>query len=148
MVIYVGRVAAEKNLGQAVEAFLAMQAVEPRAKFVLVGDGPERAALVLGPPMYGIVLVLRPLIGGINALANGLLRLMRIEPKDELGSTYTREEVAALVEESHGEGLLAEDEYDRLAGALGFTEKAVGSILMTPDTLATVAPTVLPGRRL
>jgi glycosyltransferase involved in cell wall biosynthesis len=52
VVIYVGRVAAEKNLGQAVEAFLAMQAVEPRAKFVLVGDGPERAALAAKHPEF------------------------------------------------------------------------------------------------
>lgn len=100
--------------------------------------GPERAALILGPPMYGIVLVLRPLIVSINAIANGILRLLGIEPKDELGSTYTREEVAALVEESHGEGLLAEDEYDRLSGALGFTEKTVAEVMMAPDSLATV----------
>lgn len=100
--------------------------------------GPDRAALILGPPMYGIVLVLRPLIVTINAIANAILRLLRIEPKDELGSTYTREEVAALVEESHGEGLLAEDEYDRLSGALGFTEKTVAEVMMAPDSLATV----------
>ncbi len=100
--------------------------------------GPDRAALILGPPMYGIVLVLRPLIVAINAVANGILRLLRIEPKDELGSTYTREEVAALVEESHGEGLLAEDEYDRLSGALGFADKTVAEVMMTPDSLATV----------
>ncbi|WP_028654975.1 hemolysin family protein [Nocardioides sp. J54] len=100
--------------------------------------GPDRAALILGPPMYGIVLVLRPIIVSINAIANGILRLMRIEPKDELGSTYTREEVAALVEESHGEGLLAEHQYDRLSGALGFTEKTVAEVMMTPDSLATV----------
>ncbi len=100
--------------------------------------GPERAALILGPPMYGIVMVLRPLIVSINAIANGILRLLRIEPKDELGSTYTREEVAALVEESHGEGLLAEDEYDRLSGALGFTEKTVAEVTMAPESLATV----------
>lgn len=100
--------------------------------------GPDRAALILGPPMYGIVLVLRPLIVSINAVANAILRLLRIEPKEELGSTYTREEVAALVEESHGEGLLAEDEYDRLSGALGFTEKTVAEVMMTPDSLATV----------
>ena len=100
--------------------------------------GPDRAALILGPPMYGIVLVLRPLIVSINAIANAILRLLRIEPKDELGSTYTREEVAALVEESHGEGLLAEDEYDRLSGALGFTEKTVAEVMMAPDSLATV----------
>ncbi|WP_243057566.1 hemolysin family protein [Nocardioides sp. SR21] len=100
--------------------------------------GPDRAALVLGPLLLGIVTVLRPLIVGLNAIANGALRLIRIEPKDEVSSTYTREEVAALVEESRGEGLLADDEYDRLAGALGFTEKTVGAVLMTPNSLTTV----------
>lgn len=52
VVIYVGRIAAEKNMDQAVEAFLAMQAVEPRAKFVLVGDGPEKAALAAKYPQF------------------------------------------------------------------------------------------------
>ena len=70
----------------------------------------------------------------MNMVANGVLRLLGIEPKDEVHSSFTREEVAALVEESRGEGLIEADEYDRLAGALGFTEKAVTSILMPPDT--------------
>nr|WP_281374857.1 hemolysin family protein [Nocardioides soli] len=100
--------------------------------------GPDRAALVLGPPMYAIVTVLRPLIVGLNAIANGMLRLIRIEPKDEVNSTYTREEVAALVEESHGEGMIESDEYDRLAGALGFTEKTVSAVLMPSESLTTV----------
>ena len=100
--------------------------------------GPDRAALILGPPMYGVVTVLRPVIVGINLLANGILRVVGVEPKDEVSSTFTREEVAALVEESHGEGLIAEDEYDRLSGALGFTEKTVASVMMRPDSLATV----------
>jgi glycosyltransferase involved in cell wall biosynthesis len=52
VVIYVGRVAAEKNLDQAVAAFLAMQDVDPRAKFVLVGDGPEKAALMEKHPRF------------------------------------------------------------------------------------------------
>lgn len=100
--------------------------------------GPDRAALVLGPPMFAIVTVLRPLIVALNATANGILRLVRIEPKDEVSSTYTREEVAALVEESHGEGLLEADEYDRLAGALGFTEKTVAAVLMPSESITTV----------
>jgi len=100
--------------------------------------GPDRAAIALGPPMLAVVTVLRPLIAGLNAIANGTLRLIRIEPIDEVSSTYTREEVAALVEESHGEGLLAADEYGRLAGALGFTEKAVSAVLMPPESLTTV----------
>lgn len=100
--------------------------------------GPDKAALVLGPPMYAIVTALRPVIVGLNAVANGCLRLLRVEPKDEVASAYTREEVAALVEESRGEGLLGADEYDRLAGALGFTEKTVAAVLLEPATLSTV----------
>ena len=100
--------------------------------------GPEQAALLLGPPMMGIVTVLSPVIRLLNAIANGSLRLMRVEPRDEVSSAYTREQVAALVEESRGEGLLEEQEYDRLAGALGFTQKTVAEVLMPVDELATV----------
>ncbi|MFW6774898.1 hemolysin family protein [Nocardioides sp. CPCC 205120] len=99
---------------------------------------PERAAVVLGPPLMVVVTVLRPLIIALNAVANTTLRLLRVEPKDEVSSAFTREEVAALVEESHGEGLIAAGEYDRLSGALGFTEKLVGAVIMPLDTLATV----------
>ena len=59
---------------------------------------------------------------------------------DEVSSTYTREEVAALVEESRGEGLLEDGEYDRLAGALGFTEKTVDDVLLPPDDAADRTP--------
>lgn len=45
VVIYVGRVAPEKNLPLVFSAFLAMQAVNDNTKLVIVGDGPERAAL-------------------------------------------------------------------------------------------------------
>lgn len=100
--------------------------------------GPDRAALVLGPPMVAIVTLLKPFIVALNAIANGTLRLLGVEPKDEITSTFTREEVASLVEQSRGEGLLAADEYDRLAGALGFTERTVESVLLPLDELTTL----------
>jgi CBS domain containing-hemolysin-like protein len=100
--------------------------------------GADRAAMVLGPPMMVIVTMLRPVIVALNLIANGVLRLMRIEPKDEVSSSFTREEVAALVEQSRGEGMIEPDEYDRLAGALGFTEKDVSTVIMEPEGLATV----------
>src|SRR4051794_664357 len=100
--------------------------------------GPDRAALVLGTPVWACVTVLRPVIGIINAVARGLLRRVGVQLSDEVSSTYTREEVARLVEESRGEGLLQDDEYDRLAGALGFTERTVSAVLMPRETLTTV----------
>jgi glycosyltransferase involved in cell wall biosynthesis len=45
VVLCVGRLAAEKNLQLAVDAYQAMRLINPRAKFVLVGDGPLRARL-------------------------------------------------------------------------------------------------------
>lgn len=43
--VYVGRLAAEKNLEAVVDAFDAMLARHPRVKLVWVGDGPQRALL-------------------------------------------------------------------------------------------------------
>jgi len=45
VVILVGRLAREKNVGLVVSAFRAIQAKVPRAKLVFVGDGPMRKAL-------------------------------------------------------------------------------------------------------
>jgi CBS domain containing-hemolysin-like protein len=102
--------------------------------------GATRAALVLGPPMMVVVTVLRPVVVVLNSIANGVLRLMRIEPKEEVSSSFTRDEVAAMVDESRHEGLLEADEYNRLAGALGFTERTVETVLLHRDTLVTVPP--------
>lgn len=52
VILYVGRIAAEKNLGLAVEAYKAMRLVYPRTRFVLVGDGPLRAELELKNPEF------------------------------------------------------------------------------------------------
>jgi CBS domain containing-hemolysin-like protein len=100
--------------------------------------GPDRAALVLGTPIWAIVSVAGPVIRGVNAMASAVLRLVGVRLMDEVSSTYTREEVAALVEESRGEGLLEDAEYDRLSGALGVTEKTVQTVLMRPETLQTI----------
>jgi CBS domain containing-hemolysin-like protein len=102
--------------------------------------GPERAALILGPPMMVVVTVLRPAVVVLNAMANGFLRLLRVEPKDEVASTYTHTEVSAMLDESRHEGALGDDEYDRLAGALGFTEKTIEAVLLPLDELVTLPP--------
>ncbi len=44
-VLYVGRIAREKNIGLAIEAFEAIRQRRPDSRFILVGDGPEMAAI-------------------------------------------------------------------------------------------------------
>lgn len=50
VMLCVGRIAAEKNLGLALQAFRALQARLPAARMVLVGDGPRREALAAAYP--------------------------------------------------------------------------------------------------
>jgi glycosyltransferase involved in cell wall biosynthesis len=45
VVLHVGRLAAEKNLATLVQAFDAIRQAQPRARLVLVGDGPARKEL-------------------------------------------------------------------------------------------------------
>ena len=52
VVLYVGRIAREKNLDLAVQTFRAMQQVAPKARYVWVGDGPARAALQAAHPDF------------------------------------------------------------------------------------------------
>ena len=106
--------------------------------------GPDRASLVLGPFMLGVVALLKPFVVALNAIANGFVRLMGIEPKDEVASTYTHDEVAGLVEESRREGLLDEEEYGLVSGALDFHDGQVDQVLLPRDGLVTVEPHATP----
>ncbi|XOZ33700.1 glycosyltransferase family 4 protein [Halomonadaceae bacterium KBTZ08] len=52
VVLYVGRLAAEKNLMQAVTTFERLRECHPTARFVLVGDGPLRPSLEQAHPEF------------------------------------------------------------------------------------------------
>lgn len=101
---------------------------------------PERAALILGPPLVGLVTVLRPLIWLLNKLANGCLRLLRVQPRDEVSSTYTHEEVTGLVDESRREGMLDDDAYRLVSGALMFGSRTVADVLVPNAELRFAGP--------
>ena len=100
--------------------------------------GPERAALLLGPPMMAVVRAMRPLVAGLNAVANGVVRLLGVQPRDEVPSAFTREEVGSMVDESHAGGLIHEGERERLSNALYFSGRSVASIMQPRDQLAAV----------
>jgi CBS domain containing-hemolysin-like protein len=105
---------------------------------------PDRAALILAPPLVMVVRILRPLIIGLNALANAILRLLRTEPRDEVASVFNRAEVAAMVEEAHSGGLLDAADERLVLDALTFEDLKARSILLPMDKLRTLPPDVTP----
>jgi CBS domain containing-hemolysin-like protein len=100
--------------------------------------GPERSALLLGPPLFAVVRLFRPFLVGLNLCANGVLRLLRVEPKEEVASTFTAQEVAGLVEESRREGLLDDEEHQLLTGALDFVERTAQMVVLPLSSLVTL----------
>jgi CBS domain containing-hemolysin-like protein len=105
---------------------------------------PVATALLLGPPLVALTRALRPLVFGMNAFANVLLRLLRVEPKDEIGSVFTDDELARLVEHSSHAGLLSPADSERLRDALELGTRPVGEILVPASTMVTVDHTTTP----
>lgn len=97
--------------------------------------GPERAATVLGPLLYGIVLVLKPVIVALNWLANIALRALRVPTRDEVTSSFTAQEVAAFIAESRREGLLDAEEHELLRGALAISGVPTAAVAVPADEL-------------
>ena len=106
--------------------------------------GPDRSALALGPPLSFIVRILHPAISSLNWIANVTLRLLGVVPRDEVASTFTRDEVAGLIIESRREGMLDEHGGERLVGAIEFERRSAQSVLLPLAQLETVSETVTP----
>lgn len=99
---------------------------------------PDRAALILGPPLYALVWVLRPVMWTLNQTANLVLRAVRVPIRDEVATVFTRDEVAGLIDESRRHGLIDDPERDLLSGALDFVEVRAADVAVPLESLVTV----------
>ncbi|MGW0504986.1 hemolysin family protein [Micromonospora sp. NPDC003241] len=104
---------------------------------------PTRAALILAPPLVLVARIFNPIIWTLNGIANGVLRLFRVTPKDEATSTYTLDEVATIVAQSTREGVLV-DGNGALTAAVEFTGKTVGDVEVPLVDLVMLPATVTP----
>jgi CBS domain containing-hemolysin-like protein len=102
--------------------------------------GPERVAVALAPGLRGLATVLGPVVRGLNHFANGVVRLFGVRPSAEVASTFTREEVAALVAQSASEGLLDPEDEQLIGSALDFEVATVADVLVPDDQLVTIGP--------
>lgn len=100
-------------------------------------SSPDRAALLFGPPLVVIARGARHVIGSLNWLANLMLRMVGIQPQDEVTSAFTADEVHAIVERSSEEGTL-QDAAGLLTGAIEFSDRLARDVMVPLDQLVTV----------
>jgi CBS domain containing-hemolysin-like protein len=92
---------------------------------------PLRIAKIVIPFQVAFTWVFRPAVSLLNGSANLILRLVGIEPKEELSSARTAEELSSLVRRSASAGSLDVDTATLLARTLAFSGH-VASDVMTP----------------
>ena len=108
---------------------------------------PVATALLLGPPLVALTRALRPVILGINAFANALLKLLGVEPKDEVEAVFTDNQFARMVVNSSVAGLLSPADGERLRDALELGTRPAGEIPVPARQMRTVPHTVTPAGR-
>ncbi|MEU3949243.1 hemolysin family protein [Streptomyces sp. NPDC029526] len=91
---------------------------------------PTRSALMLGPPLVALSRALRPVIFTINAFANTLLRLLRVEVRDEVVASFSDAELAQIVQDSGEAGLIDDRARERLNDALELGRRPVRDVVM------------------
>lgn len=106
---------------------------------------PVPAVLLLATPLVFFARVFAPVIWTLNHTANAILRLLRIEPKDEVSSDFTAEEIAAIVDESRREGLV-EDDQGLLRGAIEFSDHTARDVMVPIADVVTVTYDATPGQ--
>ncbi|GAA4665387.1 hemolysin family protein [Frondihabitans cladoniiphilus] len=104
---------------------------------------PDRAALLLAPPLVFIARIFRVVIVTLNWLTNAVVKAFGVEPKSEATSAFTVEEVQSIVAQSQREGVLL-DTTGTLRAAFEFTEKKVSDIAVTMDSMVTLSEATTP----
>jgi CBS domain containing-hemolysin-like protein len=98
---------------------------------------PLGTAQLIAVPMRLFSTVAKPLIVLLNGSANALLRRVGVQPKEELSSARTPQELASLVRRSAEAGTLDASTAALLTRSLGFSERTAADV-MTPRLRCTV----------
>ncbi len=125
-------------LALAVATYLHMLLGEMVPKNIALAE-PSRTALLLGPPLVTLTRALRPVIFAINAFANTLLKLLRVDAKDEVAATFSDDELARLVTDAGDAGLLDDRAAERLHDALELGRRPVRDVVVPLDKVVRAA---------
>ncbi|MFI8421443.1 hemolysin family protein [Streptomyces sp. NPDC085479] len=99
---------------------------------------PERSAMLLTPPFRAVVKAVRPLIWVLNKVSNALVRMCRVQPRDELTAVHNREQLTHLVAESARLGLINRTDSQLITRSLTEPQTPVGVLRTPADAIVSV----------
>jgi len=102
---------------------------------------PIQTAKFVIPFQTVFTTVFKPAVTVLNGSANGLLRMVGIEPKEEISGARTAEELSSLVRRSASAGLLEEDTATLLNRTLLFSRHTASDVMTPRPRLASIQRT-------
>lgn len=124
-------------------SFFHMVVGEMAPKNIAISN-PEKAALRLVIPFRLFTNLFRPILWLLNGAANGLLRLVGVEPQDEIHTAHSAREIGRMIGESAQGGMLKDHEHRLLSGALSLGDRDVASVMKPRTEMLAVPLTASP----
>ncbi|HVM13356.1 MAG TPA: hemolysin family protein [Egibacteraceae bacterium] len=125
------------TLALSIVVFLHMVVGEMAPKSWAIAE-PERSAMRLIRPFRAFASLVRPFLRLLNAMANGLVRLVGVQPRDELAATHSPGDLMLLFTDSAQQGTLPEDQSDLFARALDLTDLDAESAMVPRGDIVAV----------
>jgi len=97
----------------------------------------EKLSLVYSGIIYGLMQILTPVIFVLDRLANGILRLLGIDPNKK-ASTMTEAELRTYVEVSHEDGIIESEEREMIYNVFDFSDALAKDIMVPRINMVTV----------
>ncbi|MEM9745964.1 MAG: hemolysin family protein [Actinomycetota bacterium] len=126
------------TLALSLVVFLHMVVGEMAPKSWAISD-PERSSLILARPFRLFVWIFKPVIWLMNGLANGVVRLVGVEPQDERALAHSPDDLRLLLEESVDQGDLAERDHELLARSLQLSGLTAANAMTVRRDIVAVA---------
>jgi CBS domain containing-hemolysin-like protein len=101
---------------------------------------PMRVAGLITPAQRGFTTALRPIINGLNASANAVLRRFGVEPREELSGARSAPELASLVRHSAAAGTLDVGTAALLTRSIGIGSLTAVDVMTDRMRLVTLEP--------
>jgi CBS domain containing-hemolysin-like protein len=96
---------------------------------------PERTLLALAVPNRVYVTLFGPLLRSLNALANVGVRMLGVEPRDELATSADAQALWSMLGESRDQGLIGDVAHQLLTGSLRLRAREVASVMVPRESL-------------
>jgi len=105
---------------------------------------PERTLLAVALVNRGYVWLVAPALSLLNGMANRIVRLFGVEPRDEIGTTASADELALMLADSREEGYIEEVAHQLLTGALDLGDRSLGTVMVPRDEVVWITRRATP----